>query len=121
MADTIEMYVLTTPGVRAFLADNETSISELLRKEGVKVEEQTAPNPVRREEGSTKEPVTILLASAAVIATLTPMIKSILQRYSKASVENQVLLTVLDGSGAVVREKDADALTYWGQKPLSAS
>src|SRR5689334_21612935 len=115
MAEMVPIYVLTTPEVRAFLAENETSLAELLRKEGVDVEEQAGANPVRREEGSTKEPVTILLASAAVIATLTPMVTRVLQRFSRKPVvaQEQVLLPVLDGSGAPVKDKDGQPLTYW--------
>ena len=121
MAETVPIYVLTSPEVQAFLADNGTSLGELLRAEGVPVEERTGPNPVHSEDGAKKEPVTILLASAAVIATITPLIKSILQRYSKPNVENQVLLPVMDRSGAVVRDKDGQALTHWGQQPLPES
>ncbi len=50
MAETVPIYVLATPEVRALLADNETSLAELLRAEGVDVEEQTAANPVRKED-----------------------------------------------------------------------
>ncbi len=118
MAETVPIYVLATPEVRAFLADNETSLAELLRAEGVDVEEQTAANPVRKEGGSTKEPVTILLASAAVIATLTPVITRILQRFSREPVvaEEQMLLPVLDANGAPVKDKDGQPLTYWASR-----
>jgi hypothetical protein len=118
MAEMVPVYVLTTPEVRAFLADNETSLAELLRREGVEVEEEAGANPVRREEGSTKEPVTILLASAAVIATLTPVVTRVLQRFSRKPVvaEEQVLLPVLDGSGAPVKDKDGEPLTYWATR-----
>ena len=118
MADTVPIYVLTTPEVRALLADNETSLGELLRSEGVEVQEQAGANPVRAEGGSAKEPVTIILASAAVIATLTPIITRVLQRFSRKPVvaEEQTLLPVLDGSGAPVRDKDGQPLTYWAKR-----
>jgi hypothetical protein len=118
MADNVPIYVLTTPEVRAFLADNETSLGELLRSEGVQVQEQAGANPVRAEGGSSKEPVTIILASAALVATLTPIITRVLQRFSRTPVvaEEQTLLPVLDASGAPVKDKDGQPLTYWAKR-----
>ncbi len=62
--------------------------------------------------------MTILLASAAVIATLTPVITRILQRFSREPVvaEEQMLLPVLDANGAPVKDKDGQPLTYWATR-----
>jgi hypothetical protein len=119
MKETVPIYILLSPEIREFLADNQTSLAELLHEEGVEVEAQIAANPVHQEGGSTKDPVSILVASAAVLAALTPLVSRVLDRFSRKPtvVEEQVLLPVLDGSGAPVTDKDGQPYTYWALRP----
>ena len=118
MADDASVYVLDAPEIRAFLANNGTSIGELLRAEGIAVEERRGANPARQGEGATRELVTILLASAKIIAALAPVISTVLGRLVRKDivVEEWELLPVLDGSGAPVLDKDGRPLTYWAKR-----
>lgn len=117
MPEESQIYVLTTAEIRELLADNETSLGELLREEGVEVKEQIGENPLREQGSRTKDPVSILVATAGVIASLTPIVSRVLERFSRKPivVKVQRLLPVLDGAGAPVKDNDGNAITYWAE------
>ena len=115
MADETSIYLLETPELRQFLGDNSTSISELLQQGGIAVEERRAANPERREGEGSRDLVSILLGSAKVMAALGPAISSILGKLVRKEivVEEWVLIPVLDGNGAAVRDKDGQPILSW--------
>jgi len=71
MSDPERYYLMLTPDLERALAENEIDLNELVRRAAPNVRLEMGENFVSSADGQ-KELVTILLASAAVIAALTP-------------------------------------------------
>lgn len=75
----VEIFVFLSREVERALADNHTSIGELLRKyEQLSVDETSGSDPVSGENGS-RDVATVIIASAALIAALTPAISRVIE------------------------------------------
>lgn len=98
-----EIRVFLTPEVERLLIENETDVVTLLRRSGADV--SAVPGPP--SGGGEKEPVTILLATAALVATLTPLLTRALSALSRKAVlvSESVPVAVTDASGNVVHDE----------------
>jgi hypothetical protein len=118
MEDQRELAVFASPEVRELLADNETDLVELLRAEGLKVSRGPASLSIPGAEPGLKEPVTILLASAAVIGSLTPIISRVISALAHKQViaKEHVLVPVEDSKGEVTRDADGNPVLHWMER-----
>jgi hypothetical protein len=110
-----ELVVYASPEVEELLADNEIDLVELLRSEGLEVSRGSATEGIPVAEAGLKEPVTILLASAAVIASLTPIISRVISSLSHRRVvtKERLLVPVEDSIGNIVRDSGGNPLLHW--------
>ncbi|HEY0382801.1 MAG TPA: hypothetical protein VGC72_11415 [Candidatus Elarobacter sp.] len=116
MADAlVPIYVFGSPDVERILAENGVSLAELLRRDGVDVQQTHGTNPVATPGGGDKEPVTIFLLSVAAIATLTPILTNAWGRltHHPLAVEETVVEPMLDAGGAPLLGPDGTVLTRW--------
>jgi hypothetical protein len=114
MSERDEVFVFLSPDVERFLIDNEIDIRELISRTGQRVDVRRGTDPASTSAGS-KEPVTILLASAAIIAVATPLLRDLLHTLSgrDAVIRERRLLPVEDSSGNVVRNAKGEATLHW--------
>ncbi|MEL7071719.1 MAG: hypothetical protein AAGN15_24160 [Cyanobacteria bacterium J06581_3] len=116
MEEKTTAFVFASSEVQAILADNETNLIELLEREGCEVERGAGQNPSEfSSSGNTKEVVTTILASAALIAVLTPAVIKVIQAltYKSVVVYETVLIPVEDTSGNIVRSSSGEPLLQW--------
>ena len=115
MEDQRELVVYASPEVEELLADNDTDLVELLRSEGLEVIRGSTSEGIPGVALGLKEPVTIILASAAVIASLTPIISRTISALSHKRVitTERVLVPVEDSKGEVVRDANGNPQLHW--------
>jgi hypothetical protein len=116
-----------SPEVNRFFSENGFDAQELIQKTNQPVTVHLGENPAFGTSGK-KEPVTILLASAAVIAATTPLLRDLIHELSgrEAVVRERRLVPVEDSAGNVIRESNGEARLHWvdgvkGAKPEQKS
>jgi hypothetical protein len=106
MEEQTEVYLFISPEVQQLLADNQTDIGKLLREQGVQVETRFAQDPTQTSDTGSRELVTVLIASTAIIAVLTPTITNIINAltYKPIIVNTYELVPLEDSHGNVIRD-----------------
>jgi hypothetical protein len=110
-----QIFIFASPEIQELLADNETNLVELLNQEGIAVSRGYAQDPTQNRNVGNKEPVSILLATAALILALTPTISKVITALSHKTVEveEMVLLPVEDSQGNVVHDAAGNPILQW--------
>jgi hypothetical protein len=113
-----KLVILASPEIRELLADNEIDLVELLRAEGLEVRSGSASENIPEAKDGLKEPVTILLASAAVIASLTPIISRVISAltHKRLITKEQVLVPVEDSKGGIIRDSAGSPILHWVER-----
>ncbi len=116
--DQEQIYVFLSPEIEALLADNGTNVAELLQSEGLPVQQAFATNPATDTAGGSKEPVTIILATAAVVVALTPVLIRLIERLTSKPIilKEKVLSPVEDSHGQVVHDANGEPVLAWQVK-----
>ncbi|WP_175162340.1 hypothetical protein [Achromobacter aegrifaciens] len=109
-----EVYFFLSPEVHRYLADNDISTSWLLKQTGKEIAIRLGENPAPDIRGE-KEPATILLASAAVIAAATPILREVLRTFAGRDpvIRERRLVPVADSSGELVRDANGQPVLQW--------
>ena len=113
MEEQTAVYLLVSSEIQKLLAENDTDVAELLMQQGFDVGRRLAQDPTQVDVTSeSREVVTVLIGSAAVIAALTPTISNIVNAltYKSVVVENMELVPVEDSSGNVVRDAHGEPI-----------
>lgn len=113
-----EVFVFATPEIQALLADNGVDITELLQQDGQDVTKSFSRNPAEGDESGYKEPTTVILASAALVVALTPIVKNLISAltHKKIIVRDVVLVPVEDSKGNIVYDRNGDPVLNWVRK-----
>jgi hypothetical protein len=101
----IELYVQSSREVEEALARNGVSLADLLRREGVQVEERPGTLPVTTADSASREPITLLiLTGVAAISALGPILTRALGIISDKPVEvvEKITEPMLDDAGKPV-------------------
>jgi hypothetical protein len=106
------IYLFLAPELEALLADYNTDIPELLQHEGIVVARGFAANPVTDERSRQKDPALIILASAALIVSLTPILTRALEKLAARPVlvREQILVPVEDSKGNVLYNSQGEPM-----------
>lgn len=110
------IFISMSPEVQELLADNGIDLVTELRREIPEVRKDYAPDPASAGESRTKDPVLIILASAAAFAAVSMGITKIvdaLARNKKVVVTARKLVPIPGPSGEVVRDKDGQPILQW--------
>lgn len=116
MQNQAELFVFASSEIQELLADNQLDLVELLNQEGVEAEKGLAMNPAAASANSTqKDPAGVILASAALVLAITPLITKILTALSHRNivVRELVCVPVENSSGEVVRDQDGKPILHW--------
>jgi hypothetical protein len=118
MEDQHEVLLFASPEIEEVLADNRVDLVELLQREGLEVSRSMLKEQGLALEPGLKEPVSIILASAAVIAALTPAITRAISALSRKQVlvTERVLAPVETSTGEVVRDPDGRPVLHWADR-----
>lgn len=110
-----EVFLFPSPEVQALLADNGTDLVELLKREGVEVRRGFATDPAASAASGHKDPATVIIASAALVAALTPILSQALAALTHKTlvVREEVIVPVEDSKGNVVRDANGQPLVHW--------
>jgi hypothetical protein len=110
-----QVFCFLSPEIDALLADNDTSIVELLRHEGLNVSQVSAERWPPTTSLGYKEPVSLIIASAAVAVALTPILTRVIETLSRRPVivEEQVLIPAEDSKGNVVHDELGKRIIHW--------
>ena len=114
MTDSTEAVLLISSEVEAALLGSGVSIEELIDQANMPVEVKAGTDPAADSTG-TKDPATIMVASAVVIAALTPILKKIIRSLSDKEVviREKRLVPVEDSSGDIVRNGAGEPILHW--------
>jgi hypothetical protein len=113
-----QVFIFADSEIQALLSGYETSLAELLVREGVQVSDGVAPNPAQVAGSREKEPVSILIGTAAVILALTPVISKAISALANRPVvvTEWVCVPVEDSSGRVLRDANGDPVCTWVER-----
>jgi len=108
------VFFFLAPEVNRFLVENNIGMRELLQRAGLPSAVQLGENPAGNSAGE-KEPATILLASAALIAAATPILRELIRNISgrEAVVRERHLLPVEDSKGKLVHDATGAPILHW--------
>jgi hypothetical protein len=109
-----EVFFFLAPDVERYLTQNGLGPRELFQKTGLEIVMRLGEDPAARGTGR-KEPVTILLASAAVIAAATPILRELIRNVSgrEIVVHERRLLPVEDSKGNAIRDGAGEPILQW--------
>jgi hypothetical protein len=118
MADEEQVFLFLAPDVRKFFTDNDISFTDVLRRAGVTSPLRHGQDPTETGRG-TKEPATILLASAAVIVAATPILRQLIHNLTGRNVvvSERRLVPVEDTKGNVVCDSQGTPVLHWVELP----
>jgi hypothetical protein len=114
MEGSTEIFVFTSPEIEQLLADYQTDLVELLRRQDIDVCYGTASDPTAagfQEKSAPK----VIIASAALALSLTPLLSQAIQSIApKGIVVHEVIcIPVEDSQGNVVRDKSGEPVLQW--------
>ena len=116
MEKKTEAFIFASSEIQEILLDNGVTLVELLEQEDYEINKTINSNPgVFEDEYRTKELATTILASAAFIAVLTPIILKVIQSltYKQVVVHEMVLIPVLGVDGKVITDISGEPKLQW--------
>lgn len=110
-----EIYILCSAEVGQLLLDNQVDIVDVLRQAGLAVEADWRANPATPPNSQTRELVTVLIGVSGLLASMTPMLKHLIDALSRKPilVSEQVLIPVEDADGNIVRTAAGEPVLHW--------
>lgn len=114
--ERFEVSFFVDPEIERLLIENGTDVPSLLRREGLEVE-QSSSSLAAKPTGE-REPVTVLLATAAVIVAITPTLRDIISALSRRDVivTDRVPVPLLDGRDEPIRDDDGRVVVEWVER-----
>jgi hypothetical protein len=108
-------FLFLSEDVESELERKGTEISQILLESGLSSSLSTDPS---KNSNRTREPVTVILASAGAIMAATPTISKLINAVLRRSlvVEEVVLAPVEDNLGNVVKDAHGEPITAWVSK-----
>lgn len=102
--------------IERLLIENGTDLPGLLRRKGLDVR-QTSGSLAVQSTGE-REPVTVLLATAAVIVAMTPTLREVIRTLARRDivVTEHEAEPLLDGNGQAIRDGDGRARVEWVER-----
>lgn len=118
MQDQAQIFIFTSPEIQELLADNQLDLVELLKQEGFDVSRGFAKDPTDSVGSTQKDPTGVILASAALILAITPLVSKILTALSRRSVVTRELICipVEDSNGNILRDRFGEPILQWVER-----
>jgi hypothetical protein len=118
MGETSQTFVFCSPEIEELLAYNRVDLPDLMSQQSSSIQTAYAHNPAADSGDGLKDPTTVLLASAAVILSLTPMLSRLLSdlTHKNVVVTEMVLVPVEDSRGEVVKDNNGQPILHWKER-----
>ncbi|MDG4787995.1 hypothetical protein O7626_18965 [Micromonospora sp. WMMD1102] len=112
---TQRLTVFVSRELEGLLVGNSTGVVDILRAHQVDFEVEFGHGGTAPGAGAERDLVLTLLASAAVVATVTPLVRTVLDRLTNRPVvaTELRLVPVESSSGEVVRAADGTPVLHW--------
>ncbi|MBD1858589.1 MULTISPECIES: hypothetical protein [Leptolyngbya] len=114
MEDSTEIFVFASPEIEQLLADYQTDVVELLKRQDIDVRYGVASDPAVtgfQEKSAPK----VIIASAALTLSLTPLLSQAIQSITPRGivVHEVICIPVEDSQGNVVRDASGEPVLQW--------
>jgi len=109
----IKIYLEFSDELQEVLDDNGISIEDILEQEEIDADVTYGVMPAQAEEGArSKDIVTIIIASSALVLAIGAAISKILSTYHRKPhlVEYEEVVVLRDGKGKALKDKDGNPL-----------
>ena len=118
MENPTQIFISVSPEIEELLLDNQVDLVELLQQEGMNVTQEFAKDPTADANSGYKDPTSVILASAALVLSITPFLSKIISALShkRVLVKEKVFVPVEDSSGNVVRDSSGEAILHWVER-----
>lgn len=118
MENQTQIFLFLSPDIEELLIDNETDLVELLQQEGIEVNQGFLKDPTKDAQSGHKDPTTVILASAALILAITPIVSKVIAALShkKVVIKELVCVPVEDSSKNVVRDSSGEPILQWVER-----
>jgi len=115
MEGQTQIFFFISHDIEELLIDNGIDLVEFLQQEGIEVNQDFATDPTTDSKSSYRDPTTIILASAALVLAITPIISKLIAALShkKVLIKELVLVPVEDSSGNVVKDSYGEPILQW--------
>jgi hypothetical protein len=111
--ERFEVSLFVDPEIERLLIESRTDVPSLLRRGGIDV--QQSSGSLAAAPTGEREPVTVLLATAAVIVAMTPTLREAIRALSRRDVmvTERVPVPLLDGEGEAIRDGRGRPMVEW--------
>ena len=111
-----DQYMMLSSDLRNLLVQNGMTIDDVVQRAGAPLLKKTSDPTI--PAGTRADPVTLLIASAAVVATATPLVQKILATLTHRPivVKERELVAVVDGRGVAVTDQSGAPILAWREK-----
>jgi hypothetical protein len=112
------LYIVLSAELNRLLSENSVSLTDILAKGHFSAADASiVSNPAASQQG-VKEVATIILASAAAVAALTPLITRVVRLYTQRPivVEDTELVPIYHEDGRPVFRSSGELLLQWQRK-----
>lgn len=118
MEDQTQIFFFLSPDIEELLVDNEIDLIELLQQEGIEVNQDFVKDPTTDAKSGHKDVTTVILASAALVLAITPIISKVIAALShkKVVIKELVCVPVEDSGGNVVRDSSGEPILQWVER-----
>lgn len=114
MENPTEIFIFASPEIEQLLADYQTDLVELLKRQDIDVRYGTTSNPVAIDFQEKSAPK-VIIASAALALSLTPILSQAIQSIAPKGivVHEIVCIPVEDSQGNIVRDASGEPVLQW--------
>lgn len=114
MNEQERVFLFLSPDINRFLTDNDIRPADLISRTGQPIVVDVAGDPATAAAGQ-KDPTTVLIASAAVLAAATPLLLALIRNLTGRDpvVRERRLVPVLDATGGIVRDSKNEPILHW--------
>ena len=118
MKDQTQIFLFTSPDIKEVLADNKIDLVEILKQEGIQLSQEFAKDPTENVKSRDREATAVILASAALILAITPILSKVIAALShkKVIVKELVCIPVEDSGGNVMKNYHGEPILQWVER-----
>lgn len=118
MKDQTQIFLFASPEIEEILINNQIDLVELLQQEGIEVRKEFAKDPATDANSGHKDVTAVILASAALVLAITPIISKVIEALShkKVLVKELVCIPVENSNGDVVKDSYGQPILQWVER-----
>ncbi|WP_334731215.1 hypothetical protein [Nostoc sp.] len=118
MQDQTQIFLFLSPDIEELLVENQIDLVEFLQQEGIEADQVIAKDPTTDAKSGHRDVTTVILASAALVLAITPIISKLIAAlcHKKVVVKELICLPVEDSGRNVVRDSFGEPILQWVER-----